>query len=526
MQAHVSDDLTVEHPMNDYDETVDVIVAGSGGGITGAYTAAREGLSVVLLEAGDKFGGTTAYSGGGGMWFPCNAVLRRAGSDDTIEAALTYFHAVVGDRTPRELQDAYVCGGAGLVDYLEADDNFEFSVLPWPDYYGAVPQARLDGMRHIVATPLSASTLGIDAEVIRGPLDNERLGTPAPDLLTGGRALIGRFLAALRRFPEATLHRNAELVDLIVTNGAVVGAIARRGDKTVRIRARRGVLLAAGGFERNPTMRAAFGVPGRIEDSLGAPDNVGAAHEAAMRAGAATDLMDQAWWSPGLIHPDGGAVFALWFAGGIFVNDAGQRFVNESAPYDRVGREIIAEMSAGRVNQPFWMIYDDRRGEVPPIKATNLTLVDTESNRAAGLWRTADTVAELAELIGVPAAPLADTIARYNDMVAAGVDSDFGRGDEAYDRAFSRGKSPLVPIDTAPFHAAAFGLSDLGTKGGLRTDTRARVLDESGQPIPGLYAAGNTMAAVSGATYPGGGSPIGASMLFSHIAALDMAQQR
>ena len=512
--------------MNDYDETVDVIVAGSGGGITGAYTAAREGLSVVLLEAGDKFGGTTAYSGGGGMWFPCNAVLRRAGSDDTIEAALTYFHAVVGDRTPRELQDAYVRGGADLIDYLEADDNFAFSVLPWPDYYGAAPQARLDGMRHIIATPLPGEVLGTDAGLIRGPLDNDRLGTPAPDLLIGGRALIGRFLAALRNFPDAAMHRNTELVDLIVTDGAVVGAVARRGDETVRIRARRGVLLAAGGFERNPTMRSAFGVPGRVEDSMGAPDNTGAAHEAAIRAGAATDLMDQAWWSPGLIHPDGGAAFALWFAGGIFVNDSGQRFVNESAPYDRVGREIIAEMSAGRVSHPFWMIYDDRRGEVPPVKATNVSLVDTDSYQATGLWRTADTVAELAESIGVPAAALADTISRYNDMVTAGVDTDFGRGDEAYDRAFSRGKSPLVPIDTAPFHAAAFGLSDLGTKGGLRTDAQARVLDEAGEPIPGLYAAGNTMAAVSGLAYPGGGNPIGASMLFSHIAALDMAKQR
>ncbi len=112
------------------------IVAGSGGGITGAYTAAREGLSVALLEAGDKFGGTTAYSGGGGMWFPCNAVLRRAGCDDTIDAALTYFHAVVGERTPRDLQETYVRGGAALIDYLEADDNFEFTVLPWPDYFG------------------------------------------------------------------------------------------------------------------------------------------------------------------------------------------------------------------------------------------------------------------------------------------------------------------------------------------------------------------------------------------------------
>ena len=108
-------------------------------------------------------------------------------------------------------------------------------------------------------------------------------------------------------------------------------------------------------------------------------------------------------------------------------------------------------------------------------------------------------------------------------MGPAGLDTDFGRGDEAYDRAFSGGESPMVPIDTPPFHAAAFGLSDLGTKGGLRTDTHARVLDESGRPIPGLYAAGNTMAAVSGMTYPGGGNPIGASMLFSHLAALDMA---
>lgn len=510
----------------EYDETVDVIVAGSGGGVTGAYTAAREGLSVALLEAGEKFGGTTSYSGGGGMWFPCNAVLRRAGSDDTIEAALTYFHAVVGDRTPRDLQETYVRGGAALIDYLEADDDFTFTVLPWPDYYGKAPQARLDGLRHVVATPLPSERLGADAALIRGPLDNDRLGTPAPDLLVGGRALVGRFIAALRRFPNAGLHLNTELVDLLVVDGAVVGAVARRNGEQVRIRARRGVLLAAGGFEHNPGMRAAYRVPGRVEDSLGAPDNTGAAHEAAIRVGASTDLMDQAWWSPGLIHPGGGAAFALWFTGGIFVNQFGQRFVNESAPYDRIGREIIAQIEAGRLTLPFWMVYDDRGGEVPPIKATNLSLVDTESYRAAGLWRTADTIAELAADIGVPATALADTVARHNDMVAAGVDSDFGRGDEAYDRSFSRGKPPLTPIDTGPYHAAAFGLSDLGTKGGLRTDTKARVLDEAGAVIRGLYAAGNTMAAVSGMTYPGGGSPIGASMLFSHIAALDMANRR
>ena len=516
--------------MTEFDETVDVVVAGSGGGITGAYTAAREGLSVALLEAGDKFGGTTAYSGGGGMWFPCNAVLRRAGCDDTVEKALTYFHAVVGDRTPGDLQEAYVRGGAALIDYLESDDHFEFTVLPWPDYFGKADEARLDGLRHIVAAPLPGDVLGSDAAYVRGPLDNERLGTPAPDLLIGGRALLGRFLAALHRFPAVALHRNAELVDLITDRpinegGSVVGAVARRDGRLVRIGASRGVLLAAGGFERNPGLREQYGVPGRVEDSMGAPDNTGGAHQAAIRAGADTDLMDQAWWSPGLVHPDGRAAFALWFTGGIFVNASGRRFVNESAPYDRIGRAIIDEMAGGRLQWPFWMVYDDRGGAVPPVKATNVSMADSGEYRTAGLWRTAETIEELAALIGVPPTSLAATVARYNEMAAAGIDSDFGRGDEAYDRAFSRGRSPMTPIDTPPFHAAAFGLSDLGTKGGLRTDARARVLNRDGDVIPGLYAAGNTMAAVSGTTYPGGGNPIGASMLFSHLAALDMAER-
>ena len=511
--------------MNDWDETVDVVVVGSGGGITGAYTAAREGLSVALVEATDMFGGTTAFSGGGGMWFPCNPVLQRAGVDDTIADALTYFHAVVGDRTPRDLQDAYVTGGARLIEYLEQDDSFAFKVLPWPDYFAHAPGARLDGMRHIVSRALPADALGPYADRVRGPLDTERLGVPAPELLTGGRALIGRFLAALRRFPDAALHLDSPLTDLVVDDGAVTGVIVCRNGVDVRIRARRGVLLAAGGFEHDPRMRQAWGVPGRPEDSMGAPGNTGAAHRAAIDVGAATDLMDQAWWSPGLTHPDGSSTFSLWFTGGIFVDAEGRRFVNESGPYDRVGRTALDRIAAGSMTLPFWMIYDDVDGEVPPVKSTSVSLVETERYRAAGLWHTADTLDDLAAAIGVPAAALAATVARFNELVADGVDRDFGRGDEAYDRTFTGGSSPLVAIATPPFHAAAFGLSDLGTKGGLRTDRDARVLDVTGRPIPGLYAAGNTMAAVSGTVYPGGGNPIGASMLFSHVAALHMANR-
>lgn len=509
--------------MTTWDDEVDVLVAGSGGGLVGAYTAAREGLSVMVVEASDQFGGTTAYSGGGGMWFPCNPVLRRAGSDDTLDAAFAYFHAVVGDRTPVELQRAYVYGGSDLITYLESDDHFEFDVLPWPDYFGAVPNARLDGMRHTVSKPLPAQQLGELADRIRGPLDTERLGAKRPKYLIGGRALIGRLLSGITAYPHASLHLNSPLVELVTSGGRVTGAVVEQDGHRRAIGTRAGVLLAAGGFENNPALRARFGVPGDTRDTMGAPANIGLALQAALAAGAATDLMDQAWWSPGLTHPDGRSAFSLWFTGGIFVDATGNRFVNESAPYDRIGKAIIEQMSSGAMTLPFWMVYDDREGLVPPVKATNVSMVESEQYVGAGLWHTAQTLPELAAKIGVHADNLVATVKRFNKLVAAGVDEDFGRGDEAYDRAFSGGRSPMVPIETAPFHAAAFGLSDLGTKGGLVTDSHARVLDSDGNPIDGLYAAGNTMAAVTGTAYPGGGSPIGASMLFSHLATLDMA---
>lgn len=517
--------LREDHPL--WDETTDVLVAGSGaGGVTGAYTAAREGLDVILVEATDKFGGTTAYSGGGGMWFPCNPVLQRAGADDTIDDALEYYTAVVGDRTPRTLQETYVRTGARLIEYLESDELLKFSLLPWPDYFGKAPKARADGMRHIAAKPLKVAAAPELRELVRGPLDADRLGTPQPDdYFVGGRALIARFLTAAARHPHSSARLNTMLTELVVENGTVTGAVVQSDGQRTRIRARRGVLLAAGGFEHNDEMRARYGVPGSSRDTMGPWGNRGLAHLAGIGAGADTDLMDQAWWSPGLTHPDGTSAFALWFTGGIFVDDHGRRFVNESAAYDRIGRAVLAAMDEGKVSLPFWMIYDDSEGVVPPVKATNVSMVEPEKYVAAGLWRTADALEELAVEIGVPARNLVDTVARFNEFVRRGVDEDFGRGDEAYDRAFSGGAPPLYAIEKGPFHAAAFGVSDLGTKGGLRTDTAARVLDAADNVIPGLYAAGNTMAAPSGTAYPGGGNPIGTSMVFSHLAVLSMKER-
>nr|WP_139026136.1 FAD-binding protein [Gordonia neofelifaecis] len=508
----------------EWTQEYDVIVAGSGaGGVTGTYTAAREGLSVLMVEASDKFGGTTAYSGGGGMWFPCNPVLLRAGAEDSIEDALTYYRAVVGDRTPVELQETYVRGGAPLIEYLEQDKHLEFVPLPWPDYFGKAPKAKLDGMRHTMPNPLPVSDAPEYKDIVRGPLDVDRHGAPTPDdLFIGGRALVARFLKAIAEFDNAKVQLNSPVVDLVVEDGAVTGVIIEVDGERQAIRARRGVVLAAGGFEGNDAMRKEFGVPGVARDTMGPDTNQGLTHQAGIAAGADTDLMDQAWWSPGLTHPDGRSAFALWFTGGIFVNQDGKRFVNESAPYDRIGREALKQIADDQLTLPFWMIYDDKEGEVPPIKAANVEFFPTEEYREAGLWHTADTIEELAEKIGVPADALAATVARFNEQVPTGVDPDFGRGDEAYDRAFSAGEPPLFAVDQGPFHAAVFGLSDLGTKGGLKTNTAGNVLRTDGSTITGLYAAGNTMAAPSGLAYPGGGNPIGTSMLFSHLAVRDI----
>jgi 3-oxosteroid 1-dehydrogenase len=512
-------------PEETWDEECDVLVAGSGGAaLTGAYTAAREGLKVIVAEATDRFGGTTAYSGGG-LWLPCNAVLRRAGDDDTIEDARTYFRAVVGDRTPQDLQDAFLENGAPLVDYLESDEDFAFMVYPWPDYFGSAPKASATG-RHIMPRPLKPEQLGPLRDALRPPLATDRAGRPLPDLVSGGQALIGRLLLALSRRASAELRTETACDELVRTGDAVVGAVVESKGRRYRIRTRRGVLVASGGFERNTAMRAEHQVPGQARDAMSPAGNLGRAIQAGIDAGAATDLMSEAWWSPGLTHPDGTSTFSLWFTGGIFVGDDGTRFVNESWAYDRIGRVVIDRMDQGLLTLPFWMIYDDRAGVRPPVRSASVPLEETRAYEAAGLWVGADTLDGLADRIGVPVGALAATVARFNAFAEAGVDEDFGRGAEPYDRSFADGASPLVPIERGPFHAAAFGLSDLGTKGGLRTDATARVLDTSGQVITGLYAAGNSMAAVSGTAYPGGGTPIGSGMVFAHLAALAMAADR
>jgi 3-oxosteroid 1-dehydrogenase len=297
--------------------------------------------------------------------------------------------------------------------------------------------------------------------------------------------------------------------------------LAEGPDGPVEIRARRGILVAAGGFEGSPERRARHGTPGDAAWTM-APrgTNTGEVIDAAAAVGAATDWSGQGWFCPGLLQPDGSGSFTLGFRGGLMVDQAGQRYGNECLPYDRFGRI----MAAAPERVPSWFVFDSREGGRLPAIA--MPEGDPADHLAAGTWVTADTLAGLAEATGLDPAALAATIDRFNGFAASGNDDDFGRGEDEYDTFFAGAGDPnkaLVPVDQPPFFAARFVLSDLGTKGGLVTDAKGRVLDTRGAPIPGLYAASNSTASVFGSAYPGPGAPLGAAMTYASLAVEDMA---
>jgi 3-oxosteroid 1-dehydrogenase len=247
--------------------------------------------------------------------------------------------------------------------------------------------------------------------------------------------------------------------------------------------------------------------------------NTGEPIRAGAAIGAATDYRGIGWFCPGLAQPDGGGSFTLGFRSGLMVDQHGQRYGNESRPYDQFGR-LMAE-APERI--PSWYVFDSREGGRLPAIA--MPEGDPAAHLAAGTWVQADSVAELADRIGVPAPDLVATVERFNGFCQTGVDEDFGRGDDEYDTFFAGGEGPnkaLTPVTQPPFHAARVVLSDLGTKGGLVTDERGRVLREDGSHIPGLYASSNSAASVFGAVYPGPGAPLGSAMVFASLAVRDL----
>jgi 3-oxosteroid 1-dehydrogenase len=510
----------------DWDDECDVLVVGSGGGaLTGAYIAASHELHTLVIEKTGLIGGTTAYSGAG-LWLPGNDAEERAGLHDSVDQGRQYFRATVGDRTPRSLQDSYLATGPAMLAELEKHPLLQFFWRSFPDYFAA--PGRMPEGRNIFPVDLEASELGDLLSILRPTLPEDREGVEVPrSVLIGGQALLGRLLLALDDTGHAVVRRHTAMDRLVVDNGAVIGAEAATADGRIRIRARRGVLLAAGGFEGSDELRARYQAPLSSAWTNGPRGtNTGEALVAAMDIGAATDLLDECWWSPGTLFPNGSAYFTLGFRGGIIVNGEGRRYMNESLPYDQAGRQMRKGEATGVTHIPSWWVFDSRFGEDPPAIVT--TPVDPKACLAAGVWKTADSLAELAELIGVPPGNLQRSVDAFNGYVESGVDEEFHRGEDPYDLFFANGHDgpnpALVAIANPPYFAATMVLSDLGTKGGLRTDDHAHVLRHDDSIIPGLYAAGNTQAAVSGECYPGPGTPIGSCMVFSYLAAHEMVQ--
>jgi 3-oxosteroid 1-dehydrogenase len=497
--------------------TFDVVVVGSGGGaLTAAHLAQKQGLSTAVVEKTDKLGGTSAYSGGA-CWLPGSAVQQRASIADSTESARTYLDAIL-DHPDQQKVEAFLAEAPRLVAMLESDAALDFEWLPFPEYFDA--PGRVSWGRSIQPVNVKRDDLPQQVtDLVRPPVERDRAGQGGRNTLSGGQSLIARLLTAFVRDGGTVL--TSHCVDaLLVEDDRVVGVQARTSDGDTQIRARRGVLIAAGGFERNADWRAEHGVPGDAAWTMAPRDtNTGEPIAAAVAIGAALDLLDQGWFCPGLEHPDGSGSFTLGFRGGVMVDQEGRRYANECLPYDRFGRLMAA--APGRI--PSWFVFDSREGGRLPAIA--MPEGSPEEHLAAGTWVRAETLEELADLLGLP--ELGETVTRFNGFAATGVDEDYGRGADEYDTFFAGGDGPnkaLVPIDQPPFYAARFVLSDLGTKGGLVTDSAARVLREDGSVIPGLYATGNSSASVVGAVYPGPGAPLGTAMVFGALAVEDLAR--
>ena len=331
---------------------------------------------------------------------------------------------------------------------------------------------------------------------------------------------------------EPPLWINAAMDDLIVEDGRVVGARIVRDGARLNVEARKGVLLAAGGFGHNADMRRRYSgdQPNEAQWSIANAGDTGEVLQTAMRLGAKTDLLDEAWWLPSVFIANGGTTAASLGSGrqrpgAIYVDSAGRRFCNESNSYVEVGKAMYANKAV-----PCWMVFDDgyvRRyvaGANPLKRRLPLELI------ASGAVKRADTIGDLARQIEVPADALARTVQRFNDFAAKGLDPDFGRGQSAYNDCLGdpgyRPNAAIGPLERAPFYATKVHPADVGTCGGVITNEHAQVLDEHDRVIDGLYATGNTTATVMGRTYPGAGASIANSMVFGYVAARHAAGRR
>ncbi|GLY16828.1 3-ketosteroid-delta-1-dehydrogenase [Kineosporia rhizophila] len=544
-------------PQQPSDTTVDVVVIGSGTGLAAALSAHEAGLSVVVVEKSAFVGGSTARSGGA-FWIPANPVLADQGSGDTYERAATYLENVVAGTAPAERWRSFLDHGAAAVQMLQRTTPMRFVwVRGYSDYHPELPGGAAVG-RSCECRPLDLHVLGPD----RARLRPTPVAAPVPMPVTGadykwlnlmartpGRALprvlrrvvqgvgglaIGREYAAGGQAIAAGMFAgvlragipvwtDTSLEHLLTQDGRVTGVELSHHGQSLTVRATRAVVLATGGFDHHLPMRHAHHHPQLQDWSLGAESNTGDGIHAAQEAGAGTDLMDQAWWFPS-VAPVGDAAPQILLAerslpGSLMVDGTGRRFVNESCDYMTFGQATLAQARRDGELPTMWLVFDEKyRSSYVLAGAVFPRAPLPRSWYEAGIAHRANTPAELAQATG--AEGLAATLERFNELAAAGVDDDFHRGASAYDRYY--GDPTVTPNPnlrplTGTLYAVQVVLSDLGTCGGIRADGLGRALNETGSPIPGLYAIGNTAANAFGNTYPGAGATIGQGIVYGYI---------
>ncbi|MGP4022343.1 FAD-binding protein [Actinomadura sp. 3N407] len=540
----------------EWDHEYDLVIVGSGGGGMAAALAAHDaGLSPLIIEKGKRFGGSTAVSGGG-IWIPNNPTLKARGHDDSRESVRRYLDLLTEGRVPAARLDAFVDNGPAAMELIGQSRWMKFFwTKGYADYHPEYEGGRPLG-RSIEAKPFDTRKLGEDEKYqrpnsMKGPLGLWITAKDYHDLAmakrtwagrrasmvavwrvssnmirrrhmaTGGRALAARLRMALKD-AGLPLWLKTTMTELVTDeDGRVTGVVATRDGATVRIRGRKGVLLATGGFDHNQEMRDKYLPKGGQQDfAMGARELTGDGIRAGESVGAALDLMDDAWWMPAVRHPAGATIPLLserCIPRSVIVSQDGRRFTNESAPYVNF---VHDQLEGGHV--PCWFVMDAKARSRYPFAQILPGAPIPKAFYDAGIAFKADTLEELAGEIDVPADALAATVRTFNGHARDGKDPDFGRGDSAYDRYYGDPnlKNPnLDVIDTAPYYAFRMEVGDLGTKGGLVSDEHARVLRGDGTVIEGLYVTGNSSASVMGNEYAGPGATIGPAIVFGYIAA-------
>lgn len=561
---------------HEWDVEYDVIVVGAGaGGMAAALTAKIEGCSVLLVEKTDRIGGSTAVSGGA-VWAPMNSQSARVGHPDDFEKVWTYMRNTVGDAAPPELQRAFLDRCAEMVDYFDKHTDVRLVARAFsPDYYPDRAGAAMGG-RSLDPAMFDARLLGKHFRELRDPLPEFMvLGgmmitmTDAKHLLAvtksfaswhegmklvlryfadrargyhrGTRVVLGNALAA--RLFKSVLDKgipywlSTAVRQLIVVDGAVEGITVLRQGKPVSVRAKRGVVVATGGFPWNEAMRNAHYPHPTGPWSMTPENNRGEGIVLAQAAGAVLGegATNPAFWAPVSVlkRADGGVVrypHLVWDRakpGLMAVNAAGHRFVNEATSYHEFVRAMYrSNATASAV--PAYLVCDHDFMEKWGMGLALPGGRPREHLVRAGYLFKAPSLQALGDAMGIDGGQLQASATRFSEQGQQGRDDDFGKGSTEYNRYLGdsthQPNACLGTLSKAPFYGVKVYPGDIGTAVGIATTTNAQALDATGQVIPGLYVAGNDMHSVMGGEYPAPGITLGPALTFGWIAGRHLAQ--